>query len=76
MQVQPLNTWEQLDWVQLAGGFTSGAGSCCGWSGATRWFLHPWAIEVILAAINTNLFEFVNLHYYYFSSSAMQQQLS
>ena len=67
LAIHGLNTWEQLDWVQLAGGCMQAVQEAIA-DGRVRHvgFSTHGPLEVILAAIRTNLFEFVNLHYYYF----------
>jgi predicted aldo/keto reductase-like oxidoreductase len=67
LAIHGLNTWEQLDWVQLPGGCMQAVQEAVA-DGRVRHvgFSTHGPVEVILAAINTNLFEFVNLHYYYF----------
>lgn len=67
LAIHGLNTWEQLDWVQLAGGCMQAVQEAVA-DGRVRHvgFSTHGSLEVILAAINTDLFEFVNLHYYYF----------
>ncbi|UBF23898.1 aldo/keto reductase [Kovacikia minuta CCNUW1] len=67
LAIHGLNTWEHLDWVKSAQGCMKAVQQAIsdrrvrhvGFS--THGFL-----ELILAAINTDLFEFVNLHYSYF----------
>lgn len=65
LAIHGINTWEHLDWVQsgcmqaVAEAVNSDRVRHVGFS------THA-PLEVILAAINTDLFEFVNLHYYYF----------
>jgi predicted aldo/keto reductase-like oxidoreductase len=67
LAVHGVNTWEHLDWVQSTGGcmqaihraVSDGRVRHVGVS--THGFL-----EVIQAAIATDLFEFINLHYSYF----------
>jgi len=59
----PGNSWTGFSSLAAV---CKGAGSCCGWSVRHVGFSTHGPLEVILAAINTNLFEFVNLHYYYF----------
>ncbi|MBD1924630.1 aldo/keto reductase [Microcoleus sp. FACHB-831] len=65
LAIHGVNTWEHLDWVKcgciqavqeaIADGRVRHVG-----------FSTHGTLDVILAAINTDLFEFVNLHYYYF----------
>lgn len=67
LAIHGLNTWEHLDLVQLAGGCMQAVQEAVA-DGRVRHvgFSTHGPLEVILAAINTDLFEFVNLHYYYF----------
>lgn len=65
--IHGVNTWEHLEWITKPNGcflplkraLDEGKIHHVGFS------THG-SLEVILAAIETNLFEFVNLHYYYF----------
>jgi uncharacterized protein len=73
LAIHGINTWEHLDWVRgvsersrtdgcygaIAGAIDSGKVRHIGFS------THG-SLELVLAAIETRLFEFVNLHYYYF----------
>ena len=65
--IHGLNTWEHLEWVMQKGGCMQAVGKAVS-DGRVRHvgFSTHGPLEVILAAINTDLFEFVNLHYYYF----------
>ncbi len=67
LAIHGLNTWEHLEWVQLAGGCMQAVQQAVA-DGRVRHlgFSTHGPLEVILAAISTDLFEFVNLHYYYF----------
>lgn len=67
LAIHGINTWEQLDWVQLAGGCMQAVQEAVA-AGRVRHvgFSTHGSLELILAAIGTDLFEFVNLHYYYF----------
>lgn len=67
LAIHGLNTWEHLDWVQSAGGCMQAVQEAVA-DGRVRHvgFSTHGSLELILAAINTGLFEFVNLHYYYF----------
>ncbi|MBR8828561.1 MAG: aldo/keto reductase [Gomphosphaeria aponina SAG 52.96 = DSM 107014] len=62
LAIHGINTWEHLEWVEkgcmqaIAEGKVRHLG-----------FSTHGSLELILAAIETNLFEFVNLHYYYFN---------
>jgi uncharacterized protein len=65
LAIHGINTWEHLDWVRngcyeaVAAAIDSGKVKHIGFS------THG-SLELVLAAIETRLFEFVNLHYYYF----------
>jgi uncharacterized protein len=65
LAIHGINTIEHLDWVQngcygaIADAIASGKVRHVGFS------THG-SLELILAAIETQLFEFINLHYYYF----------
>ncbi|WP_103126154.1 aldo/keto reductase [Nostoc cycadae] len=65
--IHGLNTWEHLQWVQAKTGCMQAVQEAVG-DGRVRHvgFSTHGTLEVIEAAINTDLFEFVNLHYYYF----------
>ena len=67
LAIHGLNTWEQFDWVQNALGCMQAVQEAVA-DGRVRHvgFSTHGPLELILAAINTDLFEFVNLHYYYF----------
>lgn len=65
LAIHGLNTWEHLDWVE--NGCFSGVQQAIK-DGQVRHFgfsTHG-CLELILKAIDSGLFEFVNLHYYYF----------
>ncbi|MBD2183783.1 aldo/keto reductase [Planktothrix sp. FACHB-1355] len=65
LAIHGLNTWEHLEWVQngcikaIQEAVRDGKVRHVGFS------THG-SLDLILATINTDLFEFVNLHYYYF----------
>jgi predicted aldo/keto reductase-like oxidoreductase len=65
--IHGLNTWEHLEWVQAKNGCMEAV-----WEAITDGrvrqvgFSTHAPLDVILAAINTDFFDFVNLHYYYF----------
>ncbi|MGG6263785.1 aldo/keto reductase [Leptolyngbya sp. AN03gr2] len=65
LAIHGLNTWEHLDWVEngsikaIKNAISDGRVRHVGFS------THG-SLELILAAIETNLFEFVNLHYSFF----------
>ncbi|MBW4683682.1 MAG: aldo/keto reductase [Komarekiella atlantica HA4396-MV6] len=65
--IHGLNTWQHLDWVQAKGGCMQAVQEAVA-DGRVRHvgFSTHGSLEIILAAINTDFFEFVNLHYYYF----------
>jgi uncharacterized protein len=65
--IHGLNTWEHLEWVQAKNGCMQAVQEAVA-DGRVRHvgFSTHGPLEVILAAINTDFFEFVNLHYYYF----------
>lgn len=67
LAIHGLNTWEHLHWVQAENGCMQAVQEAVN-DGRVRHvgFSTHAALEIILAAINTDLFEFVNLHYYYF----------
>ena len=62
-----INTWEHLDWVTNPDGCLSAIQTAIK-QGKIRHlgFSTHGSLDLILAAIKTDLFEFVNLHYYYF----------
>ncbi len=65
--IHGLNTWEHLEWVQSKNGCMLAVQEAIN-DGRVRHigFSTHGALDLILAAINTDFFEFVNLHYYYF----------
>ncbi len=65
--IHGLNTWEHLEWVQAKNGCMTAVQEAVA-EGRVRHvgFSTHGSLEVIQAAINTDFFEFVNLHYYYF----------
>jgi uncharacterized protein len=65
--IHGLNTWEHLDWVKAENGCMQAVQEAKA-SGRVRHvgFSTHGTLELILAAINTDLFEFINIHYYYF----------
>ncbi len=67
LAIHGLNTWEHLEWVRAKNGCMQAVREAVesGKVGHVGFSTHA-PLEIILAAINTNLFEFVNLHYYYF----------
>lgn len=67
LAIHGLNTWEHLNWVKNVNGCMQAVQEAVA-DGRVRHvgFSTHGPLEVIEAAINTELFEFVNLHYYYF----------
>ncbi len=67
LAIHGINTWEHLDWVSSEQGCISAITEAidCGKIRHLGFSTHG-SLELILAAIDTDLFEFVNLHYYYF----------
>src|SRR4028118_2188838 len=67
LAIHGINTWEHLAWAEAPRGYMQAVGEAVA-EGRVRHvgFSTHAPLEVILAAINTDLFEFVNLHYYYF----------
>jgi uncharacterized protein len=65
--IHGLNTWEHLDWVQAKNGCMQAVWEAVE-DGRVKHvgFSTHGSLELILAAINTDFFEFINLHYYYF----------
>jgi predicted aldo/keto reductase-like oxidoreductase len=63
--IHGLNTWEHLEWLQ-AGCMQAVEEAVADGRVRHVGFSTHGSLEVIQAAINTDLFEFVNLHYYYF----------
>ena len=65
--VHGLNTWQHLEWVQAKNGCMQAVEEAVA-DGRVRHvgFSSHGSLELIQAVINTDYFEFVNLHYYYF----------
>ncbi len=65
--IHGINTWKHLEWVESPDGCTKAIASAMK-QGKIRHlgFSTHGSLDLILAAIKTNLFSFVNLHYYYF----------
>ncbi|MBN3910042.1 MAG: aldo/keto reductase [Nostoc sp. NMS1] len=65
--VHGLNTWQHLEWVQAKNGCMQAVDEAVA-DGRVRHvgFSSHGSLELIQAAIKTDFFEFVNLHYYYF----------
>jgi hypothetical protein len=67
LAIHGINTWEHLSWVESPSGCMQAIQDAVG-QGRVRHigFSTHAPLDVILAAINTDLFEFVNLHHNYF----------
>ncbi len=67
LAIHGINTWQHLEWVRSPQGCMAAAQRAVA-DGRVRHlgFSTHGFLEVVLAAIETDLFEFVNLHYYYF----------
>ncbi|HEY9668092.1 MAG TPA: aldo/keto reductase [Coleofasciculaceae cyanobacterium] len=67
LAIHGINTWEHLTWIESNNGCMQAVQDAVA-QGRVRHvgFSTHAPLEVILAAIHTDLFEFVNLHYYYF----------
>ena len=67
LAIHGINTWEHLEWVTNPNGCLSAIQTAIK-QGKIRHlgFSTHGSLDLILAAIETDLFEFVNLHYYYF----------
>ena len=67
LAIHGINTWEHLNWVLASDGCMQAVSEAIA-AGRVRHvgFSTHGSLDLILAAINTDLFEFVNLHYYYF----------
>ncbi|YAF97446.1 MAG: aldo/keto reductase [Nodularia sp. CChRGM 3473] len=65
--IHGLNTWEHLRWIQANSGCMKAVREAVD-DGRVQHvgFSTHGSLDIILAAINTDFFEFVNLHYYYF----------
>ena len=65
--IHGLNTWQHLEWVQAKNGCMQAVEAAVS-DGRVRnvGFSTHGPLELILAAINTDFFDFINLHYYYF----------
>ncbi|MGB5772533.1 MAG: aldo/keto reductase, partial [Crocosphaera sp.] len=65
--IHGINTWEHLEWVTGSNGcFLALKRALEGGKIHHIGFSTHGSLDVILAAIETDLFEFINLHYYYF----------
>ncbi len=67
LAIHGINTWEHLEWVTNPDGCLAAIQTAIK-QGKIRHlgFSTHGSLDLILAAIETDLFEFVNLHYYYF----------
>ena len=67
LAIHGINTWEHLDWITSDRGCLPAIEAAIS-AGKVRHlgFSTHGALDLILATIKTDLFEFVNLHYYYF----------
>jgi uncharacterized protein len=67
LAIHGINTWEHLEWVKQPDGCQKAIRKAMA-NGKIRHlgFSTHGSLELILATIATDLFEFINLHYYYF----------
>jgi uncharacterized protein len=67
LAIHGINTWEHLEWVTQPDGCLEAIKTAMA-QGKIRHlgFSTHGSLELILAAIQTDIFEFINLHYYYF----------
>ncbi len=67
LAIHGINTWEHLSWLQNSQGCMVAITEAVA-EGKIRHvgFSTHAPLDVILATINTNFFQFINLHYYYF----------
>lgn len=67
LAIHGINTWEHLAWIQNPQGCLKAIETAMG-DGKIKHlgFSTHGSLELILAAIETDLFDFINLHYYYF----------
>jgi uncharacterized protein len=67
LAIHGINTWEHLAWVESPNGCMQAVQEAVA-QGSVRHvgFSTHGQLDLIIAAINTDLFEFINLHYYYF----------
>ncbi len=65
LAIHGINTQEHLDWVEHGCYPAVAAAIACGKIRHVGFSTHG-SLELILATIETKLFEFINLHYYYF----------
>jgi uncharacterized protein len=67
LAIHGINTWEHLDWVTQENGCSKAIKTAIAEGKIHHLgFSSHGSLELILAAINTDLFEFINLHYYFF----------
>ena len=66
LAIHGINTWEHLQTVVNGGYLKALQGAIADGRVRHLGFSTHGSLELILAAINTDLFEFINLHYYYF----------
>lgn len=67
LAIHGINTWEHLAWIESPSGCMQAVKEAVNQGRVQHVGFSTHAqLDVILAAINTDLFEFVNLHYYYF----------
>lgn len=67
LAIHGINTWEHLEWIIKPDGCLAAIKTAMN-QGKVRHlgFSTHGSLELILAAIKTDIFEFINLHYYYF----------
>jgi uncharacterized protein len=67
LAIHGINTWEHLEWITQPDGCLEAIKTAMA-QGKIRHlgFSTHGSLELILAAIQTDIFEFINLHYYYF----------
>jgi uncharacterized protein len=67
LAIHGINTWEHLEWIIKPDGCLAAIKTAMA-QGKVRHlgFSTHGSLELILAAIKTDIFEFINLHYYYF----------
>jgi predicted aldo/keto reductase-like oxidoreductase len=70
LAIHGINTWEHLDWVKHPQGCMAAVRAALeeGIVRSVGFSTHA-PLAIILAAIETDFFEFINLHYYYFNQS-------
>jgi hypothetical protein len=67
LAIHGINTWEHLEWIKDSNGCLQAVDRAKA-DGKVKHlgFSTHGSLELILATINTDFFEFINLHYYYF----------